>query len=132
MPPAQLLSVPATILPEGSSLVCRRLCPAAGPLTSIGVVLPVMRRLYFDPITGRHCPFGFCTISTIEPPWAANSTRLSSLVTPLSSSNSGSIRFVDVYSWFTQRSPRPSDRGIKPTKSLLYPNCLRCASAVCA
>jgi hypothetical protein len=43
-PPPQLLRVPSTVRPAGSSAVCSSGWPASGPLISMGVV-PVMRRL---------------------------------------------------------------------------------------
>ena len=43
-PPAQLLSIPLTRRPLGSSLVCSSGSPAAGPVRRMGVVA-VMRRL---------------------------------------------------------------------------------------
>ena len=73
VPPAQLLIVPNTCVPVGSSLVLQQVVPAAGPVTSIGVV-PVIRRLYCESWTSAHSPASLRCTSTMLRPWAASST----------------------------------------------------------
>jgi hypothetical protein len=89
VPPAQLLRVPRTRVPVGSSLVCSRSWPAAGPVISIGVV-PVSRRLSAESRTTTHCPDSSRRTSTMLRPWAASSvSTISWLVLIKNSGTSG-------------------------------------------
>jgi hypothetical protein len=101
MPLAQLFSVPSTVRPSGSASVFISTCPAAGPLTAIGV-LAVYRRAYFDGRTISQRP-SFRATSITATPWAACALRTFSAVQLFLPSGNSSPS--SVYSWFITSSP---------------------------
>ncbi len=99
-PPAQLLSMPVTRVPVGSSLVFIRSAPAAGPRISIGVVA-VTRRLYRESRTTSHSPASVRRISTIDRPWASNSTSTVSWVGFVKNSGTSGGASSDAGGWYS-------------------------------
>ncbi len=104
VPPAQLLSVPSTTVPVGSSWVRSRGEPAAGPLKVIGV-LTVIRRFSGAPTT-------YCHGSRLRPR-ASSTTDMPCAAMPMrrcSASCSGLVAGGNmtssfVYSWFVTSTP---------------------------
>ena len=102
VPPAQLLSVPRTVVPVGSSTVFSRSEPAAGPVKVNGVSI-VMRRFRGAPTTySQGWPFFERVSSTTPMPCAAIAMRLRSAA----SSSGGNMIDSLVYSKFATSTPR--------------------------
>ncbi len=114
MPPPQLLSVPRMRVPSGSADVFSRSLPAAGPVTSNGVV-PVIRRLRRWRVTAVSSPLrrSSCATST-DSPWAAQPISACSRV-GASGSYPANINCSSVYSWLITSSCRFRSPGRSST-----------------
>jgi hypothetical protein len=119
-PPAQLFSVPSTVVPVGSAKVRTYSEPAAGPESRMGVVA-VIRRFRLRRSAWRHRPERptRCSSSTEMPRAAMAICFCASVVGAASDATPGNISCSSVYSWLTtssaRRSPfRPVSSGRKP------------------